>query len=239
MTDLIELARGLGGILALVFYASIVLWTYKDAKRRLDDPILVSTAVATSMLPIVGVLVYMLLRPPEYIADVRERELEIRAMERTLGRHERCPYCKSHIEAEYLSCPVCTTKLRQSCRGCEKPLDPRWAMCPYCEIEVPNRPARDIAPPSPGRGARQATARTARRDAEAKRPARESRSRRDEPSSRRKRPATPADAPATPSSDPLRTEPFQRFARDDDQPTNQAPVLTTGPSSPTSRPDGR
>ncbi|MBC7644639.1 MAG: zinc ribbon domain-containing protein, partial [Thermoleophilia bacterium] len=108
-----------------VFYISIVLWTYKDARRRIEDPILIATAVATSMLPIVGVLIYMMLRPPEYLADVRERELEIRAMERELGRQERCPYCRSHIEGDYRSCPVCMTKLREQCTGCAKPLDPR------------------------------------------------------------------------------------------------------------------
>ena len=89
------------------------------------------------MLPLIGVFIYMLLRPPEYIADVRERELEIRAMERNLGKQERCPHCMSHIESDYLVCPICVTKLRESCRRCDKPLDPRWKLCPFCETEVP------------------------------------------------------------------------------------------------------
>ncbi|MEO6866563.1 MAG: zinc ribbon domain-containing protein, partial [Gaiellales bacterium] len=134
--DIIDLARSMGLILGLAFYAAIVIWTYKDARKRTEDPILVATFTAIAMLPLFGVLIYMLVRPAEYIADVRERELEIRALERQLGRQERCPYCKSHIEGDYLSCPVCSTKLRQSCTGCEKPLDPRWAMCPFCETEV-------------------------------------------------------------------------------------------------------
>jgi len=149
-SGILDLVQRLGGIFLAIFYVAIVLWTYKDARRRIEDPILVATSVAASMLPIVGVFVYMLLRPPEYIADVRERELEIRAMERTLGRQERCPYCKSHIEGDYLSCPVCMTKLRQSCVGCEKPLDPRWVLCPFCETEVP-RSQREL--PRGGRGA--------------------------------------------------------------------------------------
>lgn len=149
--DIIELMSSMGLVLALVFYLAIVLWTFKDARKRIDDPILVATATAVSMLPIVGVFVYMLLRPSEYLADVRERELEIRMMERELGRQERCPYCKSHIEGDYLSCPVCTTKLRQSCVGCTRPLDPRWAMCPFCETEVEGK-HRPV--PTPDRGGR-------------------------------------------------------------------------------------
>lgn len=154
LTDIIDLAKSMGLILGLAFYVSIVIWTYKDARKRTDDPIMVATFTAIAMLPVFGVLIYMLVRPAEYLADVRERELEIRALERQLGRQERCPYCKSHIEGEYLSCPVCTTKLRQSCTGCEKPLDPRWVMCPFCETEVPSRGGR--GPAGPGGGGRRA-----------------------------------------------------------------------------------
>jgi hypothetical protein len=163
MDEVIDLIKNLGVVLAVVFYLAIVLWTYKDARKRMTDPILIATATAVSMLPVVGVLVYMLLRPSEYLADVRERELEIRMMERELGRQERCPYCKSHIDGDYLSCPVCTTKLRQSCVGCEKPLDPRWVMCPFCETEVPGRGGRP-QPSGPGTGNRRSAPQSSARD---------------------------------------------------------------------------
>ena len=59
-------------------------------------------AVATAIVfPFVGVLIYTILRPPEYLDDVRERELEIRAMERRLGADQRCPYCRSEIEPSF------------------------------------------------------------------------------------------------------------------------------------------
>ena len=143
---IIDLAASMGTILGLAFYVAIVIWTYKDARKRTDDPIMVATFTAIAMLPVFGVLIYLLVRPSEYLADVRERELEIRALERQLGRQERCPYCKSHIEGDYLSCPVCTTKLRQSCTGCERPLDPRWVLCPFCETEVPRSEASPRGP---------------------------------------------------------------------------------------------
>ncbi len=201
---IIDLASSMGLILGLAFYVAIVIWTYKDARKRTDDPIMVATFTAISMLPVFGVLIYMLVRPSEYIADVRERELEIRALERQLGRQERCPYCKSHIEGEYLSCPVCTTKLRESCTGCEKPLDPRWVMCPFCETEVPQ-----------GRGGRGPSAPTGG-SAAARRPApavtKEPRARRE--TTRGKDATKPSRGAATRSSKPksgdegITTEPF-------------------------------
>src|SRR5579862_8327622 len=96
---------------------AMVFWTFKDARRRIDDPVIVAVCVATAALfPFVGVLIYLILRPPEYLADVHERELEIRAMERRLGADSACPYCRNPAEASFLSCPHCGTKLKQACR---------------------------------------------------------------------------------------------------------------------------
>ena len=66
--------------------------------------------------PFVGAFIYMLFRPPEYLEDVRERELEIKAIERRLSSQE-CPVCRAEVESDFLVCPVCATKLRRSCEG--------------------------------------------------------------------------------------------------------------------------
>ena len=62
----------------------------------------------------------------------RERELEIRLMERRFGGAEVCPYCAGPVEADYIVCPSCSTPLRERCTGCSRPLDPTWVVCPYC-----------------------------------------------------------------------------------------------------------
>ena len=121
----------------VVLALAIVFWTYKDARRRIADPILIAVSVATALVfPFVGALIYMVLRPPEYLDDVRERELEIRAMERRLGGDQRCPYCRHAVEPSFLVCPHCTNKLKTACRRCKSPLEPDWRVCPYCETAV-------------------------------------------------------------------------------------------------------
>jgi hypothetical protein len=121
----------------VVFWLASAYWVYKDARRRIDDPWLLAMAVALGIFPpFVGPLLYMFFRPPEYIEDVRERELEIRAMEDSMDVAERCPVCRAAIESTFLACPVCTTKLKESCRRCKAPLEPLWQMCPFCETPV-------------------------------------------------------------------------------------------------------
>ena len=74
--------RNLAIFFVLVFWVATVYWVYKDARRRIEDPLLVwRRDRARRRPPFIGPLIYMLFRPPEYLEDVRERELEIKAME--------------------------------------------------------------------------------------------------------------------------------------------------------------
>ena len=101
----------------VVFWLATAYWVYKDARRRIEDPWLVAMATLLGLVPpFLGPIIYMFFRPPEYIEDVRERELEIKAMEERLAERDlRCPVCRAEVEPSFLVCPVCTTRLKQAC----------------------------------------------------------------------------------------------------------------------------
>jgi hypothetical protein len=65
LEGIIDLASSMGLVLGIAFYGAIVIWTYTDARTRTDDPIMVATFTAIAMLPVFGVLIYMLVRPSE------------------------------------------------------------------------------------------------------------------------------------------------------------------------------
>ncbi len=121
----------------VALWLALVYWTYKDAKRRIDDPLMIGIAVATSFIfPYLGTLFYTILRPPEYLEDVEERELEIQARRREIGGVSRCPSCSALVREDYLVCPNCRRRLKVSCGSCGRPLDPAWQVCPYCARDV-------------------------------------------------------------------------------------------------------
>ena len=92
-------------------------------------------------MPFLGPIVYLFFRPPEYLEDVRERELEIRAIEERLRlRSLECPVCRAVVESTYVVCPICTTRLKQACSGCGAPLEAIWQACPYCATPVASGP---------------------------------------------------------------------------------------------------
>jgi RNA polymerase subunit RPABC4/transcription elongation factor Spt4 len=101
----------------------------------------------------------MLFRPPEYLEDVRERELEMRAMEEQLAETDlHCPVCRAAVKESFLVCPVCTTKLKQACETCKQPLEPLWQVCPYCETRVATPAPIEFAPTTTSRSRRRRSA---------------------------------------------------------------------------------
>lgn len=142
--DGLNLAVNLIILFLVVVYIALIVWTYMDARRRLEDPVLVGAATVAAFFPFVGPLVYSIVRPPEFSADRKERELEIRSAELRVRQLEEssCPNCSFPIERSYLRCPSCKARVKDPCEACGKPIDPRWSLCPYCETAV-----RRAAPP--------------------------------------------------------------------------------------------
>jgi hypothetical protein len=140
------LLRNIGIALLVVLWLATAYWTFKDARRRIEDPWLVALATLVGLVPpFLGPIIYLFFRPPEYLEDVRERKLEIKAMEERLSQlDQRCPVCRARVESAYVVCPVCTTRLRQACPSCGQPLESLWQVCPYCATEItPGLPALD------------------------------------------------------------------------------------------------
>src|SRR6202035_5312176 len=146
----VNLAIDLIILFLVVIWLALVYWTFADARRRIADPLLVGCATIASLFPFVGTLVYMIVRRPEFLDDVREREVEIQAAEARLAElgYRLCPHCDHEVEKEFLRCPNCMRKLKDPCPVCGKPLDPMWKICPFCEA--------DVAAPPPAPAARRA-----------------------------------------------------------------------------------
>lgn len=142
--DTLNMAVSLAVFALVVIWLAMIAYTYLDARRRIEDPFLVGCAAIASLFPYIGTAVYAILRPPELLADAREREIEVQAAELRL-RHlteQSCPGCGYPIDRRYLGCPDCGRHLKDPCETCSRPVDPRWELCPYCEAEIRSRKSR-------------------------------------------------------------------------------------------------
>ena len=132
------LAKNLFVLFAIVLYAAVIFWTYRDAERRgaMGWFWALVVGIFFPVFPYPGLIIYLIARPAESADDVHERELEIRAKEAALSReYEVCPACYKPVEKDFLICPSCMKKLRKSCTECGKALRLPWTVCPYCKTK--------------------------------------------------------------------------------------------------------
>jgi len=127
-------------------YLATIVYVFTDARRRIADPFLVGCSVAASIFPFVGTIVYTILRPPEFLEDIHERETEVQAAEvrlRHLEAHS-CQKCGFPTESDFVRCPSCRSRLKDDCPTCHKPVGLDWKICPYCEAQLvaPKRSSR-------------------------------------------------------------------------------------------------
>lgn len=136
--DGLNLVATLFVLMLVVLWLALIVYTYLDARRRISDPFLVACATVASFFPYIGTAVYAIVRPPEFIEDAHERELEIKAAELKVRqlREQTCPNCEYPVERNYLRCPNCQRRLKDPCPTCSKPVDPRWGLCPFCETTL-------------------------------------------------------------------------------------------------------
>lgn len=119
--------------LTVAFWISLVVWTFRDIRSRTRDIFawLLAILLVLALGPI-GLLLYLLLRPKETLAEVYDRQLEEEALLRDITARRACPSCQTVTEPDWLVCPHCRTELRRTCASCGKPLELNWVICPFC-----------------------------------------------------------------------------------------------------------
>jgi hypothetical protein len=139
----IDLGQLSGVILAVIsivgatftaVWLSLIIWTYRDMRSRSRDVFAqILAALVVAVLSIPGLLVYLILRPRETLAEQYERALEEEALLQEIEEKKVCTGCSHSIKDGWILCPFCHTKLKKPCQNCGQLLELPWSICPYCE----------------------------------------------------------------------------------------------------------
>ena len=124
---------GVAGGLLLALWLAVVVWAVRDVRARSRaTAAAVFTALLVLLLPVVGLVIYLLLRPRETLVQAYDRALEQEALLQQIETKPVCPTCARLTEPTWFLCPTCHTHLRQPCPVCNSPLELHWDICPYC-----------------------------------------------------------------------------------------------------------
>jgi RNA polymerase subunit RPABC4/transcription elongation factor Spt4 len=118
-------------------WVSAVIWAFRDIRARSRD--IFAQVLGTLLVliffplfPVPGLILYMILRPRETLAEIYERTLEEEALLRGIEERLACPACNRRIEEDFTVCPSCHTRLKKACVSCGRLLHLRWSVCAYC-----------------------------------------------------------------------------------------------------------
>ncbi|MBN2550012.1 MAG: zinc ribbon domain-containing protein [Anaerolineales bacterium] len=138
LSNFLLLLAAWGGAFIAALWLSLVIWAYRDIRRRARDPlarILAVLVVAVLFLP--GIVIYLILRPPRTLEEDYQHTLEEEALLQSIEESSLCPGCSRRIRDNWQVCPHCHTKLRKACHQCGKLIELPWNLCPFCGAAAP------------------------------------------------------------------------------------------------------
>lgn len=146
LSNIVLVATGFAAAFLAALWLSLLIWTYRDIRRRARDPlarVLAVLVVAVLFLP--GVLIYLILRPALTLEEEYQRGLEEEALLQSIEESPLCPGCGRRVHEDWVACPNCHTRLKKPCQSCGKPMDLPWNLCPYCGTPAPGARRESLA----------------------------------------------------------------------------------------------
>jgi hypothetical protein len=138
---------GISGGVIILLWLAVIVWAYRDIRARsLSTPAAILVVLIVILLPLVGLVLYLVLRPRETLIDGYDRALEQEALLQQIEEKPVCPTCLRPTQINWFLCPSCHTHLRQPCPVCRSPLELHWDICPYCGHLMADIQDNDIAP---------------------------------------------------------------------------------------------
>ncbi len=160
LSNIIVLLASAIGAVGATLLGGLAIWAFRDIRSRSRDILVqILATVLVAVVPIAGILVYLMLRPRETLQEQYVRALEEESLLTSIDSQEFCPSCARRVEGDMRFCPGCHSKLRNECGSCGRAVHLSWEQCPYCggglQAEMPQvkrvqpRPQQVNAPAVP------------------------------------------------------------------------------------------
>ena len=142
---LITLTALFGAFLAAL-WLSVVFWVFRDVRARTQDHLVrILAALVAAVLGPLGLIIYVILRPPQTLDEAYQRTLEEEALLTEIEERPVCPGCGARVRADWQLCPTCHTRLRKACNHCGRLMELPWQICPFCGTPAPGVRTEQVA----------------------------------------------------------------------------------------------
>lgn len=130
------------GAFLFAFWIAMGIWTFNDIRSRTRDWLAIGLAsLLVLIFPVVGLILYIMIRPKETLADVYDRALEEEALLRELEETLTCYHCGVPVQDGWNYCFNCHSQLQYACATCSQPVRHEWDICVNCGTPQTGSPA--------------------------------------------------------------------------------------------------
>ena len=128
------------GVALAAFWIVVLYWVWLDSGDRTTNK---STRVAyvllVTLLFVVGLIIYLLIRPSQTIEEIYWADLERRYLKYETAELGDCPKCGTQLYPGFTFCPNCRYVLKMKCSNCELEMDKQYKYCPSCGNQMLGR----------------------------------------------------------------------------------------------------
>ena len=97
---LIGAASVIGALLAALL-GGLTIWAFRDIRSRTRDPFVqILATITVGVIPVIGILVYLMLRPRETLSEAYVRALEEESLLSSIEGQEFCPTCSRRVDSD-------------------------------------------------------------------------------------------------------------------------------------------
>ncbi|NIM92366.1 MAG: zinc ribbon domain-containing protein [Anaerolineales bacterium] len=134
---LVYLSAFLGAFL-VALWISLCVWTFRDIRSRSRDRLIqVLSILIVAIFTILGLIIYLILRPRQTLDEAYQQTLEEEALLTEIETRSVCPGCGAETKHDWQVCPHCHTQLQKVCTNCGRLMELPWQICPYCATPAP------------------------------------------------------------------------------------------------------
>jgi len=149
--SLVQMAIFVAFVYITIVWVAASYWAFRDTQDRTENPVLpfLSAGLIILFLPFffpLGIAVYRIIRPPERLGDVYERNLAEEALLAEVESVKTCRNCERRVDASWIICPWCRTRLNRICPNCEQIVGMDWSLCAWCGKDFERRVERAPEP---------------------------------------------------------------------------------------------
>lgn len=128
------------GIALGAFWIVVLYWVWLDSgERTTKKSVRIAYLILVALLFVVGLIIYMLIRPNQTIQEIYWADLERRYLKYETAELGDCPKCGTQLFPGFTYCPNCRYTLKVKCTQCGVEIDKQYRYCPSCGNQMKER----------------------------------------------------------------------------------------------------